>query len=199
MKAAGPAEQSTLRAPKSLAVTAKHSSENTEHVTPLEVANAARGVLEVIDLDPASCELANSVIRARAIYTKEYDGLAQTWRGRVFLNPPGGLLGGESQPKVWWNKLANAWLAGTVECAIFLGFSIEFLQVAQLDTILCPLEFPLCVPHRRLRFLHVGEAGKLVPGDSPTHANVIVYLPPRWDLRGARFDEHFAPIGKVRL
>ena len=193
MKAFGTAAQKSREA--------RHSSENDEHVTPLEVANAARQVLEVIELDPASDALANTIIRARRIYTKKDDGLAQPWHGRVFLNPPGGLIGKESQPKVWWNKLAQAWLDAEVECALFVGFSIELLQVAQLDVPVPPLDFPICVPERRLRFLHAPavDAERLVPGQSPTHANVIVYLPPRWDFRGARFAEHFAPIGRVRL
>jgi hypothetical protein len=191
---------------KSAATSAKHSSENGEHVTPIDVAMAARAVLQTIELDPASDELANSVIRAKRIFTKEYDGLAQRWSGRVFLNPPGGKLGNESLPKLWWKKLAEHWRAGDVECAIFVGFSIEILQTTQslnehddidkLDYPI-PLDFPFCVPSRRLRFLHEQD-GKLVPGANPTHASVFIYLPPRSDHNGVRFEEHFARFGEVR-
>ena len=41
-----------------------------------------------IDLDPASCEEANRVVRACQYYSQESSGLEQDWLGNVFLNPP---------------------------------------------------------------------------------------------------------------
>lgn len=191
---------------KSQPTLAKHSSENGEHVTPVDIAMAARATLGVIELDPASHELANTVIRAKRILTKEDDGLSMPWSGRVFLNPPGGKLENQSLPKLWWKKLAEAWREGYVECAIFVGFSIEILQTTQslnehddLDKpdLPIPLDFPFCVPSKRIRFLHEKD-GKLQPGVSPTHASVIVYLPPRTDHNANKFAENFARFGEVR-
>ena len=43
----------------------------------------------VIELDPASCAVANRTIRARRFFTKEMDGLKQDWSAnRIFVNPP---------------------------------------------------------------------------------------------------------------
>lgn len=44
---------------------------------------AARTVLGHIDLDPASTERANRIIKATHYYTKQDDGLTQHWSGKV--------------------------------------------------------------------------------------------------------------------
>ncbi len=86
------ADELTVNAAKDfIAGKRPHVANNTgqfEWYTPAEFVDAARRVMGTIDLDPASCELANRVVQAKRIYTKEDDGLAQTWRGRVWLNPP---------------------------------------------------------------------------------------------------------------
>ena len=69
---------------------ARHLTGTPEHYTPSEVVEAARTTLGAIDLDPASCEAASRVVRASSYYTKQQNGFVKLWRGRVFLNPPGG-------------------------------------------------------------------------------------------------------------
>jgi len=59
-----------------------------EWYTPGEYIHAVRYVLGGIELDPASCEFAQKVIKSHKYYTKEDDGLTQKWAGSVFLNPP---------------------------------------------------------------------------------------------------------------
>jgi len=61
---------------------------NNECNSPIAYIESARLVMGEIDLDPASSEEANKIIGAGAYYTKENDGLAKDWRGRVWLHPP---------------------------------------------------------------------------------------------------------------
>ncbi len=168
----------------------QHSSESVEHPTPAEVVRAARITLGTIDLDPASTPALNQSIKAGRIYTVVEDGLRREWFGRVFLNPPGGRLrardlpnnegriwepvkGGraESSAKIWWEYLVAEWSAGRVKSAIFVSFTLELLRTSQQSPL--PIQrFPRCYPRDRLCF----------KGNDPTHANVLVYIPPMLDI-----------------
>jgi hypothetical protein len=64
------------------------SDDSYEWYTPKEYIDAVRHVLGWISLDPASCAEANEIVMAETFFTKDDDGLAQDWFGRVFLNPP---------------------------------------------------------------------------------------------------------------
>jgi hypothetical protein len=59
-----------------------------EWFTPSVYIEKARRVLGVIDLDPASCALAQETVQASHFLTVEDDGLMRMWLGNVWLNPP---------------------------------------------------------------------------------------------------------------
>lgn len=57
--------------------------------TPPRILAAVRKVFGgEIDLDPASNDRAQRIVGAKTYYTVKDDGLARTWKGRVFVNPP---------------------------------------------------------------------------------------------------------------
>jgi hypothetical protein len=169
----------------------QHQTLKVEHGSPIDVIEAARKVLGVIDLDPASSKLFNTVVKAGLYYTEKTDGLKQPWFGRVFLNPPGCPIvpcpakctkreehthRGPSLAPLFWSKLIEEYTADRVASAIYVCFSLEQLQNFQsLKTP--PTRFPFCIPRSRLPFLHEVD-GRLVPQTSPTHANALIYLPP---------------------
>ncbi len=188
----------------------QHSSRTNEHYTPTHVVERARALLGCFDLDPASCEEANQIVKAKRIYTEQNDGLLQTWEGKIFLNPPGGKMHlidgvwqqmprdqngkqngpGTSSMVVWWDKLVREWSSNPLNSAVFIGFTLEIMRSSQADWCIAPVQkFPRCYPSKRLNF----------GGTSPTHANVIVYLPPYYDWdRGRRADalqQYFGDIG----
>ncbi|WP_437309941.1 hypothetical protein [Sorangium sp. So ce388] len=194
--------QLVLRDPRGASLKARHSSKTSEHYSPPLIVEPARATLGGIDLDPASCPLANTVVGAGCIYTEADHGLELPWTGRTFLNPPGGKEGSESVQATWWFRLAEHWMAGAVEAAIFVGFSVEVLQVTQCHRprgLPVPAELPHCFPSSRVKYLKEVN-GALVPGTSPPHSSVITYLPPRasveaWEAGVARFRENFSPLG----
>lgn len=89
---------------------------NNEWYTPAKYVEMARRVLGGIDLDPASSEVAQRTVGATAYFTSEQDGLVQSWRGKVWLNPP------YAQPFIaqFITKLSEELDAGRVMAAIVL-------------------------------------------------------------------------------
>jgi hypothetical protein len=93
-----------------------HQTGDVEWYSPPDVVEAARAVLGAIDLDPASCEVANTVVQAARFYTIEDNGLEQPWFGHVFLNPP------YRQPDIeqFCEKFAGHVAAGDIRAGIVL-------------------------------------------------------------------------------
>jgi len=64
------------------------SSGENEWYTPSVYVEAARQAMGSIDLDPASCEVAQETVKAAEFFTIADDGLSREWFGNVWLNPP---------------------------------------------------------------------------------------------------------------
>jgi len=177
-----------------------HSSGSNEHYTPGYIVDIAREVLGgQIDLDPASCAMANAYIQATKIYTIKDDGLKKPWGWpgkpvRVWLNPPGGKDGASSVQCAWWRKLVREYKIGNVISAVFLGFSIEILQTSQSHSI-SVAHFPLCIPRKRIDFLQP-DGNKLKEGTGSTHSSVIAFLPGQ-HYSTYLFQDKFRVMGEI--
>jgi hypothetical protein len=193
---------------------ARHSMDNPEWFTPTAYVEAAREVLREIDLDPASHPDANKIVRAREFYRDS--GEARSWFGRVFVNPPGGLV------PSFWRRMMYERRIGNLTAAIWIGYSLEQLQTLQGyeyagEAIPGPICFPICIPDRRIAFVE-NEArrrdrlrkideenrGRRREGlelvarkdkaASPSHGNYITYI----GRAPARFARVFSQFGEVR-
>lgn len=207
-------------------VIAQHMSGTNERYTPGIIADRSRELMGRIDLDPATSWLANEVVGATSCYGVDksgrlHDGFGQKWHGRVFLNPPGGRAPSDNAAKtrsnaaLWWWRLANAWKSREIEQAIFVGFTMEILRSAQAVDAPQPMLFPMCIPRKRVCFATPSEVdlngypksgAERVESESPTHANVIIYLPPfsrnghvsRSNGSARLFSQLFTSIGMCR-
>lgn len=155
------------------------ASESNEWYTPKKYIEAAREVLDGIDLDPASCEMADSIVKARAYYAIDDDGLSKDWSGNVWLNPPYGDAG----PR-FIKKLIEQYESKKIDSGIVL------LNSHSTDAgWFQPLwDYALCFTDHRIDFYKNGEQAS-----SSTHGNVFIYLGPKQK----KFSQVFSEFGAV--
>jgi ParB family chromosome partitioning protein len=163
---------------------------NNEWYTPHRYIEAARAVLGEIDLDPASCEFANRVVKATRFYTKKDNGLMQPWTvdgkpTHVFLNPPYGKTqqGRASNLEYFTRRLVEQYQCGNVTEAILL---IPVNTATRWFETLW--QYPICFPRFRLRFYN--EQG---PSDGSSFGTCFVYL----GTQEQRFIEVFQQFGQI--
>jgi ParB family chromosome partitioning protein len=146
------------------------------HQTLIEAARAAMGG---IDLDPASCRDANTVVQAREFYSFRENGLLHDWNGRVWLNPPFGNWG------EWAAKAVAEWKSGRVTqlCALASSRASTaqhfhpLVHAASSVAILCG-RFPFWGPKAT---------------STPDEGHLIFYF----GSRRSAFLEAYSPLGTV--
>jgi len=156
-----------------------HNSGENEWYTPSEYIEAARRVLGGIDLDPASTEQANTVVKAARFYTIEDDGLAQQWTGRVWMNPPYAA----DKVGLFTAKAVQHFHDGDIAAAVVL---VNNATETQWFQGLAKPAAAICFPERRVRFWNPQGA----PG-APLQGQAVIYL--GTDIPA--FKAVFAPFG----
>lgn len=121
---------------------------SNEWYTQAKYIEAAREVMNGIELDPASCKRANAIVRASRHYTAQENGLKQEWKAKsLWLNPPYGSVNGKSNMATWSQHLIDQYTRGNVKQAILLCMAnTEALWFAPL------WEHPICFPCPRVLF-----------------------------------------------
>jgi ParB family chromosome partitioning protein len=143
----------TVESPPVDTTTKPHVQNNSgefEWYTPSEIVELARHVMGIIDLDPASCETANAIVKASEFYDQETNGLEQEWSGAVWLNPPyaAGLVGD------FVEKLLIDVDGGAVEQACVLVNNATETRWFQALADKCNA---ICFPRKRIKFWNPGR------------------------------------------
>ncbi len=167
-----------------------------DNYTPPHVISAARAALGVIDLDPASSLFAQRTVQAAQWCGLDHpdpdrrNGLAVTWYGRVWCNPP--FSKDSTNPdgflKLFTKKLVDAYLCGDVRAACILTRCDSSAAYSQL---LRQHSTASCWPAQRLNFIrptHLDRKG------NPNFTTIIWYL----GRASHRFIAAFERIGDTR-
>lgn len=124
-------------------VSQRDGYDSDEWYTPAMYIEAARLVLGEIELDPASCALANTVVKAERYINKAHDGLRLHWcTGGLWLNPP------YSATQEWVDKLIEEFDGERTDAAIVLVNNAT--ETRWFQALL--RRFPVCFPSSRLQF-----------------------------------------------
>jgi hypothetical protein len=125
---------------------AQNSGDN-EWYTPSSIITSALAVMGKVDLDPASSEIANKVVKARVFYNISDDGLSKLWKGKVWMNPP------YAQPlaSLFCKKLIYHFKEGDVpEATALLNNATETKWFQELASAASAI----CFPKGRIRYWH---------------------------------------------
>jgi hypothetical protein len=117
--------------------------------TPSKYIDLVKEVMGDIDLDPASDEFGNSIVKGKHYFNEEENGLKQKWFGRVFLNCPYGKTNGKSNAAVWTDKMTYEWARDHFsEGILLINNTSGYLWYENLW-----IYYPTCLVRERIRFI----------------------------------------------
>jgi len=173
---------------------AVNNSGNDEWYTPPEIINLVRQVFGgSIDLDPASCDYAQTWIKANNYFTLQTNGLAQKWKAdSVFLNPPYSHLSKKDRKagkKSWLEYFVDEFDKGHFQEGIILVNSNTGSQWYQ---DLAPHSTLMCLINSRIKFI---DSRTKQPGEQPGAHNSFFYF--KNDKNTTQFENVFSSVGVI--
>lgn len=160
-----------------------YSTGEDEWYTPPAIIELARKTMGSIDLDPASCEEANKIVKAKKHFTAKDDGLSKDWFGNVWINPP------FSEPTVqkFTQAVADKYISGEIKQGCIIINNATETRWFQYMASRCSA---ICFPKGRIRFLDKNSEQK--PG-SPLQGQAILYFGKNTE----RFENNFRELGLI--
>lgn len=153
--------------------------DSNEWYTPSYIAEPARKVLGSIDLDPASCAIANTVVKATRFFDKTTNGLLLPWQGNVWLNPP------YSDPLPWIEHLFKQYSNANLRSALVLLNTANSPKWSQL---LWQSNSNVCLFNSRIRFWRPDRP----EGKTGDRDQMLWYIGPKVELFSQTFDAYGA-------
>ncbi|QVQ57048.1 methyltransferase [Anabaena phage Elbi] len=187
-----------------------------EHYTPRAIIDYTALLIGEIELDPASDDVGNRVVKAKRYFTKDDDGYSKDWvANTVFCNPPGRTKDNMTAPgqSDWFLKMVREHRKGNFKEGVFIGYSIELLCKVGFQAF----EYCYCVPQPGKLTDHssfVSGMGRIMFDSydplidkrfqqrSPMHGNVIIFLPTIGDnapMRVSAFRRLFKSLGAIHV
>lgn len=152
-----------------------------EWYTPAHIIEAAREVMGSIDLDPASCAMANDVVGATTYYSEIDNGILQPWLGNVWCNPPYSI----EVRRSFVDRVVGAMITGEInQCCLFLNNNTA-VTVEQVALDRCQA---VCFPKGRTKFWN-----ELGVGRAPRFGGMVMY----YGSNVSKFTEVFGRMGVV--
>ncbi len=187
----------------------KAHREDLELITNYDLISSAHALMDGIDLDVASSDVANTYVEATEYYTPSDDGLnCQQWYGNVYLFPPSGAYFWEkksnrwkmtrtssntlvSSHKVWFKKLYVSWLNREIRQGLFFTNCPDMIRYDQRI-----FDFPMCI--LKIAPILMKNTSQGI-GLHKTATSFLVYLPPTDDSGAAveKFIDIYSEKGRV--
>ena len=157
-----------------------HNSGNNEWYTPEDYIERARRAMGNIDLDPASCDDANEIVRAARFLSRQENGLEQEWSGNVWMNPP------YEQPFIqqFCDKLVESYRNGSIQQAIVL---VNNATETRWGQTLLSNATAVCFPAGRVKFWNPEKIA------TPLQGQMVLYFGPCME----NFSNEFGDLGVV--
>ena len=163
-------------------------SSSNNWYTPIDLIQLVKEVFTegIIDLDPCSSSEAQKIVQAVTYWTETDQSLSNTWRGRVFVNPPFGCKEGQSVQAFFNKAVREHAQRHLTEVLLLLKAAVGYKWFASV------YDYPHVFLAKRVAFCKQGSGSEqqgLVeqrPCNANPHGSVAVYIGPNASVKCSR-------------